>query len=111
MKPALPSIRTLPCFRFKPVKAGRAFRALCLRCLNYDINPNMGITTEKLNVVLILTDDQGYWALGSAGNTEIRTPHLDRLAARGMYFDNFFCASPICSPAGGNGSSSRHVGY
>ena len=51
------------------------------------------------NIIVILTDDQGPWALGSAGNSEIRTPHLDRLAASGMRFDNFFCTSPVCSPA------------
>jgi arylsulfatase A-like enzyme len=51
------------------------------------------------NVLFILSDDQGAWALGCAGNDEIRTPVLDGLAARGMRFDNFFCVSPVCSPA------------
>jgi choline-sulfatase len=53
----------------------------------------------KPNVVFILTDDQGPWALGSAGNGEIITPALDGLAASGMRFENFFCTSPVCSPA------------
>jgi len=51
------------------------------------------------NIVFILSDDQGPWALGTTGNDEIRTPHLDRLAATGTRFDNFFCTSPVCSPA------------
>ena len=51
------------------------------------------------NILFILTDDQGCWALGAAGNREIHTPHLDRLAATGIHFQNFFCASPVCSPA------------
>lgn len=55
--------------------------------------------TDRPNIVLVLTDDQGCWAMGCAGNQEIRTPNLDRLAATGMRFDNFFCASPVCSPA------------
>ena len=54
---------------------------------------------DRPNVIFILSDDQGPWALGCAGNDEIETPHLDRLAATGMRFDNFFCASPVCSPA------------
>jgi choline-sulfatase len=54
---------------------------------------------KQPNILFILSDDQGAWALGCAGNTEIRTPNLDRLAAEGMRFDNFFCASPVCSPA------------
>jgi arylsulfatase A-like enzyme len=37
--------------------------------------------------------------MGCTGNHEIRTPNLDRLAAEGMRFSNFFCASPVCSPA------------
>jgi arylsulfatase A-like enzyme len=37
--------------------------------------------------------------MGCAGNSDIRTPNLDRLAATGLRFDNFFCASPVCSPA------------
>ncbi len=53
----------------------------------------------KPNIVVILTDDQGYWAMGCAGNPEIRTPNLDRLARTGIRFENFFCASPVCSPA------------
>jgi choline-sulfatase len=51
------------------------------------------------NIVFILTDDQGAWAMGCAGNSEIQTPNLDRLAASGIRFDNFFCTSPVCSPA------------
>jgi arylsulfatase A-like enzyme len=51
------------------------------------------------NIVVILSDDQGPWALGCAGNGEIRTPNLDRLAAGGTRLDRFFCASPVCSPA------------
>ena len=54
---------------------------------------------RRRNVLFILTDDQGPWALGCAGNEEIRTPNLDRLAADGMRFDRFFCTSPVCSPA------------
>lgn len=51
------------------------------------------------NVIFILSDDQGPWAAGCYGNAEIRTPNLDRLAAEGVVFDRFFCASPVCSPA------------
>ncbi|WP_207344977.1 sulfatase-like hydrolase/transferase [Arthrobacter sp. E3] len=51
------------------------------------------------NIVFILSDDQGPWALGCAGNEEIHTPVLDALAADGTRLDNFFCVSPVCSPA------------
>jgi arylsulfatase A-like enzyme len=54
---------------------------------------------RRPNVLFILSDDQGAWALGCGGNPEIRTPVLDRLAQRGVRFANFFCTSPVCSPA------------
>ncbi len=54
---------------------------------------------DRPNIVFVLTDDQGAWALGCAGNPEVQTPNLDALAASGMRYENFFCASPVCSPA------------
>jgi len=54
---------------------------------------------EKTNVILILSDDQGYWAIGCAGNREVKTPNIDLLAKTGTRFENFFCTSPVCSPA------------
>jgi choline-sulfatase len=51
------------------------------------------------NVLFILTDDQGPWAMRCAGCDEIDTPNLDGLAETGTRFTNFFCASPVCSPA------------
>ena len=51
------------------------------------------------NVLFILSDDQGPWAAGCYGNPEIRTPNLDRLAATGTRFQDFFVATPVCSPS------------
>ena len=46
-----------------------------------------------------MSDDQGPWAMNCAGTTELHTPRLDQLADQGIRFENFFCASPVCSPA------------
>ncbi len=51
------------------------------------------------NVLLVLSDDQGPWAMGCAGNDEIRTPTMDAVAAAGARMTQFHCASPVCSPA------------
>ena len=56
-------------------------------------------TMPQTNVIFILTDDQGVWAAGCFGNREIRTPNLDRLAMEGLRFENFFVATPVCSPS------------
>src|SRR5579885_1770561 len=49
------------------------------------------------NVLLILTDEQGYGDLGSHGNARIRTPRLDRFARESVRLKTF-CVSPVCSP-------------
>lgn len=51
------------------------------------------------NILIIMADDMGSWALRCAGNPDVLTPNLDRLAASGIRFENFFCVSPVCSPA------------
>ena len=55
--------------------------------------------SSRPNILFILSDDQGPWAMNCAGTPELKTPNLDRLAATGTRFENFFCASPVCSPA------------
>jgi len=54
---------------------------------------------KKPNIIFIMTDDQGYWSLGSYGNKDAITPTIDFLADNGARFNNFFCVSPVCSPA------------
>jgi arylsulfatase len=49
------------------------------------------------NIILVLTDDQGYGELGSHGNPIIQTPHLDRFHAEGVCFTDFQ-VSPTCAP-------------
>jgi choline-sulfatase len=56
-------------------------------------------TSRPPNVVFILTDDHGQWAMGCYGNPEIRTPVLDRLAAGGARLTRAFAATPVCSPS------------
>jgi arylsulfatase A len=51
------------------------------------------------NVVLILADDMGWGDLGSYGNTTVKTPNLDRLAAEGARFTSFYVPAPICAPS------------
>lgn len=54
-------------------------------------------TRRPPNVLLVITDDQGYGDLGVHGNRDIETPHLDRLAGQGVQFSRFH-VSPVCSP-------------
>ena len=59
-----------------------------------------GRVAAKTNVIFVLTDDQGHWALNAKGNDDCRslvTPNLARLAQEGMRFSNAFVCSPVCS--------------
>ncbi|MEM9400440.1 MAG: arylsulfatase [Verrucomicrobiota bacterium] len=62
---------------------------------------------SKPNVIIILTDDQGWGDLSINGNTAIDTPNLDRLARDGAMFDSFF-VSPVCSPTRAELLTGRH---
>src|SRR5580704_684209 len=56
------------------------------------------LAADKLpNVVIILTDDQGYADVGKFGAVGFKTPNLDRMADEGVIFRNFHVAQPICS--------------
>ena len=51
------------------------------------------------NIVLIMADDLGYGHLGSYGQTKIKTPNIDRLAAQGMRFTQAYAGSTVCAPS------------
>jgi N-acetylglucosamine-6-sulfatase len=51
------------------------------------------------NIIVIVTDDQAPGSLGVAGNANVRTPHLDALAAGGVYFTRAYVPIPQCAPS------------
>ena len=51
------------------------------------------------NILVFLTDDHGQWAQHAYGNSELKTPSMDRLAARGVRMTQAFTPCPVCSPA------------
>lgn len=57
------------------------------------------LADNRPNVLFILSDDQGYADLGCYGATDLKTPHLDALASRGVRFTQFYAAAPVCSPS------------
>jgi len=56
-------------------------------------------TTARPNVVFILADDLGWGDLSCYGNPRTKTPHLDRLAAEGTLFTQFYVCGSVCSPS------------
>lgn len=58
-----------------------------------------GTGERRPNILLLCTDQQRFDALGAYGNSEIDTPHLDRLAAEGALFENCYVQAPVCAPS------------
>jgi len=54
---------------------------------------------NKPNIIIILTDDQGYGDVGFNGNRQLKTPNLDRLAANGTIFTNGYASYAVCGPS------------
>ena len=54
---------------------------------------------RRPNIIVFITDDQGYGDLSCMGTTDFKTPHLDKLAQSGVRFTDFYSNSPVCSPS------------
>jgi arylsulfatase A-like enzyme len=66
---------------------------------------------DRPNIIFILADDLGYAELGCYGQKKIRTPGIDRLAAGGMRFTQFYSGSPVCAPSRCVLITGRHSGH
>ncbi|MDP7011492.1 MAG: sulfatase-like hydrolase/transferase, partial [Verrucomicrobiota bacterium] len=65
------------------------------------------VQAEKPNVIIILTDDQGWGDLSIHGNTNLATPHVDSLARDGVSFENFYVCA-VCAPTRAEFLSGRY---
>lgn len=82
---------------------------IILACANQAAPPDQKRPAiSRPNILFILTDDQGPWALGITQQSEARTPNLDRLCRQGVYFANAFCTTPVCSPSRASILTSRY---
>ncbi len=58
---------------------------------------NSSASNRLPNIVVVFTDDQGYQDLGCFGSPNIKTPNIDKMAAGGAKFTNFYVSQPVCS--------------
>jgi len=70
--------------------------------------PGAGVAENRPNIILMMADDLGYGDPHYMGNREIRTDHLDAMAAAGLRFNRFYAGAPVCSPTRGSCLTGRH---
>jgi arylsulfatase A-like enzyme len=68
-------------------------------------------TARPPNIIFILADDLGRGHCGCYGQTKIRTPNIDRIAAEGMKFTNFYAGANVCAPSRSVLMSGLHTGH
>lgn len=61
--------------------------------------PNVNGEASRPNIIVVFIDDMGWGDFSCFGNKDAKTPHVDRLAAEGIRFEQFYVNSPICSPS------------
>jgi len=62
---------------------------------------------RKPNIILCMSDDQGWGDMGYYGHPVLKTPNFDDMAAKGLRFDHFYAAAPLCSPTRGSVMTGR----
>ena len=82
------------------------FLSLCFGFSIPGISQNL--PKNKPNILIILTDDQGYHDVSYYGTEDLQTPNLDALRKDGMRFDNFLTNSPVCAPTRASLLSGRY---
>ncbi len=84
--------------------AGAGFASLLFAPISNFSAPNQ----SQPNVILIMADDLGWGDTGYNGHPELRTTHLDAMAANGLRFDRWYASNPVCSPTRGSCLTGRH---
>ena len=75
------------------------FSAFLAIIVCYTVMPSFGQTEENPNILIIMTDQQAWDAVGYSGNKAVLTPNLDRLASEGVNFSHAVTPCPVCVPA------------
>lgn len=87
----------------------RPFVSLSLLCLLQPLT--LSAQQKQPNIVLILADDLGIGDLGAYGQKIIQTPNIDRLAAGGLKFTQFYSGTSVCAPSRSALMTGRHTGH
>jgi len=86
--------------------------ALALAALFTGLRAQTTAVGERLpNIIFIMADDLGYGDLGCYGQKQIKTPNLDRMAAQGIRFTQYYAGSTVCAPSRSVLMTGQHTGH
>ncbi len=80
-----------------PIPCGVLLAACLVAQIFSGVSLAQSASAKRPNIILIMTDDQGFGDVGFHGNSELKTPNLDRLASESAEFTNFY-VQPLCTP-------------
>ncbi|QDU51816.1 arylsulfatase [Gimesia panareensis] len=84
----------------------------CISCLTLSLTTvSQAADAQKPNLIFIMADDLGYAELGCYGQTKIKTPHIDQLAADGMKFTQAYAGCMVCQPSRSVLMTGQHTGH
>lgn len=84
---------------------------VCASCGSKHSKSEELTSVPKPNIIFILADDLGYGDVGFNGQEKIKTPNLDRMAAEGMVFKQFYSGSTVCGPSRAVLMTGQHTGH
>ena len=89
----------------------KSFLSLVLALAGLFVGAATATSADQPNIIFIMADDLGYGDLGCYGQKIIQTPRLDRMAAEGMRFTQFYAGATVCAPSRCVLMTGKHTGH
>jgi arylsulfatase A-like enzyme len=109
--PSLSAAPPFPLRRHRKTALAAIALAGCVMCGCFFSAAQAAEAAPRPNIIFILADDLGYGEVGCYGQQLIQTPHIDRMAAEGMRFTQFYAGAPVCAPSRSVLMTGQHHGH
>ncbi|MDM8561069.1 sulfatase-like hydrolase/transferase [Candidatus Parabeggiatoa sp. HSG14] len=93
------------------MKKGLKYLLISLGCIGiseFIPNHNVALANEQPNIILLMSDDQGWKQTGYSGSSTVISPNLDTMADSGMQLNRFYATAPVCAPTRASVLTGRH---
>ena len=93
------------------VRSPQSMVAVLISCLLFSCSSASEHGTTPPSIIFIMADDLGYADISPYGQSKINTPNLDRMAAEGMLFTQFYAGTSVCAPSRAVLMTGLHTGH